>query len=110
MKPQWKPLLSTAESLITEVMEAGERQRITAGKPTDEWLNESPEERLHHVFMHLVACKTHEGTHGNPWGLTENTHLEHYKHALVGLLMVAHNLAKPEQPEGIVVDAWGYED
>lgn len=84
---KYQVIIEAATRVITEVMDAGAHQR-REGNP-DEWMNEDPVKRLHHAFMHLVACKTHQEQTGEPWSLTDNTHLEDYKHALTGLAIVA---------------------
>lgn len=89
IRPEWLPIYQSAISVITEAMEAGELQRLQEQRPTDGWLTTSPADRLHHAFVHLAACKTHEGKYGHPWVLAENTQLEQYKHALCGLAIVA---------------------
>jgi len=87
MKEAYKPIIEAATRVIIEVMDAGAHQRRD-GNP-NEWMTENPAKRLHHAFMHLVACKTHEESTGEPWSLTSNTHLEDFKHALTGLAIVA---------------------
>lgn len=105
MRDEWKPIYNAAIKVITEVMEAGEKQRLAEGKPTDEWTRCDPAKRLHHAFMHLVNCKTHESAAGNPWVLADNTRLEQYKHALCGLAIVAaHEDGFMDAQEGAVVD------
>jgi len=86
--PEWEPIYKAARDVITEVMTAGHKQRLDAGRPTNEWMNMPPADRLQHAFMHLVSCKTNEVVAGTPWSLTANTHLEDYKHALTGLAIV----------------------
>lgn len=105
MRAEWKPLYDAACRIITEVMEAGEQQRLAEDKPTDEWTRCDPAKRLHHAFMHLVNCKTHESTAGNPWVLADNTSLEQYKHALCGLVIVAaHQDGFIDVGDGATVD------
>ncbi len=89
MKPEWQPILQAATKAIIETLQAGEAQKIAEGKSPNDWMTYPPEKRLHHAFMHLVNCKTHEGITGNPWVLADNTSLEQYKHALTGLAIVA---------------------
>lgn len=84
------PLLQAFNKVMHEVMDAGELQRIQEGKPTNQWEDPDVKRYMHHAFMHLVNCKTHEGTHGNPFVLADNTSLEEYKHALVDLSIVAY--------------------
>lgn len=103
VREDWIPLLKVANKVIHEVMEAGERQRIEEGKPTNQWETADVKRYMHHAFMHLVNCKTYEGTNGNPFVLAENTSLEEYKHALVDLIIVA-NAEEKDDNQGVVVE------
>lgn len=85
----YAPILKAAEQVILQVMKAGAHQRIKNGKDEHAWKTCNPTERLHHAFMHLVACKTHESNNGHPYSLTSDTALEDWKHALCGLAIVA---------------------
>lgn len=89
VREEWLPIYNAAIEVITQVLLAGEEQRILTGKPTNQWHTYPSEKRIHHAFMHMVACMTHQGTNGNPWSLTDNTSMEDYKHALTGLAIVA---------------------
>jgi len=103
MNQDYKLIIDAATKAIIETLEAGERQRIDAGKPIDQWKTYPPERRLHHAFMHLVACKTHEGSAGNPWVLAKDTGLEQWKHALCGLAIVAcHELGYLESDASVL--------
>jgi hypothetical protein len=100
----YEPLVHAAVKVINEVMSAGAKQRIEAGLPTDQWLTPDVKRYMHHAFMHLVACKTHEGIHGHPFVLADNTSLEEYKHALVDLLIIAADEIRQQPPVGLVVE------
>jgi len=104
VRQDWEPLLRAANKAIHEVMSAGEKQRLHDDLPTDQWVNPDVARYMHHAFMHLVACKTYEGSHGNPFVLADNTSLEEYKHALVDLLIVAAAEAKKEHPTGLIIE------
>jgi hypothetical protein len=88
IREEWEPLLIAAHSLIVEVMTAGALQRQGDENANDGWRKLDPVQRVHKMFMHLVATQTHMGTHQNPWSLTGNTHLEDYKHATMGGIIV----------------------
>ena len=88
IREEWEPLLIAAHSLIVEVMEAGARQRNGNENSDDGWRKLDPIKRVHKMFMHLVATQTHMTTINNPWSLTDNTHLEDYKHATMGGIIV----------------------
>lgn len=102
-REDYVPLLHVANEIIHQVMSAGEKQRLHDDLPTDQWKNPDVKRYIHHAFMHMVSCKTHEGTHGHPFVLADNTSLEEYKHALVDLLIVACAETKKEV-QGIVVE------
>lgn len=104
IREDWKPLLDAAAFIAPLVMEAGEKQRLHDDLPTDQWANPNVGRYIHHAFMHLVACKTHEGNHGNPFVLADNTSLYEYWHALVDLLIVAASELKKEPPVGLVIE------
>jgi len=103
-REDWKPLLDAANQLIHDVMSAGEQQRLHDDLPTDQWKSPDVKRYMHHAFMHLVSCKTHEGIHGHPFVLADNTSLEEYKHTLVDLLIIAAAEAKPDN-QGVVVES-----
>lgn len=86
---EYQPIINAAVDVIKQVMQAGYHQRTKEGKSTDEWKTADVTDRIHHAFMHLVACKTSESQHGHPFSLTDNTALEDWKHALCGLAIVA---------------------
>lgn len=92
IREEWAPLLIGAHRLITQVMEAGAAQRGGHENADDGWMRLDPEQRLHHMFMHMVATRTHLETVGNPWSLTSNTALEDYKHAGMGAIIAITRL------------------
>lgn len=102
-REDWKPLLDVANEVIHEVMAAGEKQRLHDDLPTDQWKNPDVKRYMHHAFMHLVSCKTHEGIANNPFVLADNTSLEEYKHALVDLLIIAAAEKKSDN-QGLVFE------
>lgn len=103
VREDWEPLLRAANKVIHEVMGAGENQRLHADLPTDQWTAPDVNRYLHHAHMHLISCKTHEGTTGNPFVLADNTSLEEYKHALVDLLIIAAAEGRNDN-QGLVVE------
>ena len=102
-REDFKPLLDAANRIINDVMLAGEQQRLHDDLPTDQWKTPDVKRYMHHAFMHLVSCKTHEGSHGHPFVLADNTALEEYKHALVDLLIIAAAEEKKDN-QGVVVE------
>lgn len=94
MREDWNPLLLKADSVITEVMTAGERQRIASGRNPNAWVDAEPLERLNHVLKHILAVHHKQNT----MLLTHDTQLEQIKHALVGILIILVNEDK-ENPK-----------
>lgn len=108
-REDWLPILRAFNKYMHDVLEAGEKQRLHDDLPTDQWVNPDVKRYMHHAFMHLVACKTYEGSHGNPFVLADNTALEEYKHALIDLAIVAYAEHKKEPPQGLVIESLGEE-
>jgi hypothetical protein len=109
IREDFKPLLDAAAFIAPLVMEAGEKQRLHDDLPTDQWVTPNVARYMHHAFMHMVACKTYEASHANPFVLADNTSLYEYWHALVDLLIVAASELKKEAPPGLVIESLGEE-
>jgi hypothetical protein len=93
-RQDWEPLLRKAAKTINEVMEAGELQRIKHNKDPHGWQRADVLDRLNHVLHHILIVHHKQ----NVGALTEDTYLEHIKHALVGILIILVNDDKePEQ-------------
>jgi len=103
MNPDYKLIIDASTKAIIETLEAGERQRIEAGKPIDQWKTYPPERRMVHAFTHLVNCMSYIRIAGNPWVLAKDTGLEQWKHALCGLAIVAcHELGYLESDASVL--------
>lgn len=87
VRAEWEPILRAAAKVIDEVMTAGEAQRLKKGRPTNEWMTYPLDKRHWHALKHLV--EGHTGNHPNPFILAEDTGVEQYKHAAVGLMIIA---------------------
>jgi len=93
VRADWVEILKAFEGSLDEVMTAGERQRLAAGKDPHAWTREKPLDRLNHVLHHIL----HVHHAQNPNLLTGDTYLRQIEHAMVGLAIILVNLNK--EPE-----------
>ena len=99
VRSDWLMILKTFEKSLHEVMTAGERQRLAAGKDPNGWTREKPLDRLNHVLHHVLTVHHAQ----NPNLLTADTYLRQIEHAMVGLAIMLVNLNKePERLNEVI--------
>jgi len=96
VREDWLDILKAFEKSLHEVMSAGERQRLAAGKDPNGWVKENPLDRLNHVLHHILTVHHAQ----KPNLLTGDTYLRQIEHAMVGLAIMLVNLNR--EPEKLV--------
>ena len=104
VREDWLPIYRETFKVLTEVLAAGEAQRVSKGLDPNAWFTSDPKRRLNHVLLHVLKC--HHDASLNV--LTNDTYLEEWKHALCGLGIIAALEAKRESA-GLVIESLGEE-
>jgi hypothetical protein len=98
-RDDWWPIHREVCKVLSEVLEAGEIQRLSKGLDPNGWMTADPLKRLNHVMHHLLKCHHHNSLSV----LTEDTCIEQWKHSLCGLGIIAYLEAKPDN-QGVVIE------
>ena len=100
VREDWLPIYRETFKVLTEVLAAGEVQRLEKGLDPNAWFTSDPKKRLNHAMNHLLRCHHHQSLDI----LTDDTYLEEWKHALCGLGIIAALEAKKQPPIGLVIE------
>jgi hypothetical protein len=99
-REDWLPIIEATFNTLTQVLQAGEEQRLAKGLDPNAWFTSDPIVRLNHVLLHTLQCHHAQSLDI----LTKDTVLEEWKHALCGLGIVAALEAKKQQPVGLIIE------
>ena len=56
VREDWLPIFRETFKVLTEVLDAGEKQRLAKGLDPHAWFTSDPKKRLNHVLLHVLKC------------------------------------------------------